>query len=598
MASRTTRTTVLLTAAVAVPVLVGGAGAAYAAHYQDRALPGSTLGGVSVAGMSRQEVADLVRKRAADVTVTLDTGGVHRAAHLDDLGYTVDVDATVGAVFAANESWSSYATSLVSSREVQAVPKTDPATTAAVVSELVRTVGKAGKDARVELAPSKKSFVVVPAVSGQTVSKATFHDVVSAAARDLSSTTTTVTFVDAVPTVTTQEAEAVAARANALVATPVRVDDGEEEHAASKARKASWISIPTVDGELGSPTVKAAKVKAWVDSVVEDANSEPRAGVRNVSSTGAVRAVVTEARDGARVTNGAAVAEAAAKAPDAGSACLVGFVLLAPLVTVERLGDVDQRVVELVVARPHHRIRFGERREDGPDRLHVWCPLATEVGLPAAVVQHRPRQAVDQHRDDLVGRRARAVAADRGCDGGGMGERVAVGVAQHRPPSGDGERSLVEHLGRYTPAADNVHREPGERREPGQRRRQALATRACRTTTPRRRTDRAAPTAPGGGCRSVARASVDRAHRTRSASRATAHWCRLGPSSGCGRSLRTATQPTRPSRRPAPDVQDPGAPRALGHERSTIRDISPRVPTPCHSGREDHLVSGTRGRTT
>ena len=153
------------------------------------------------------------------------------------------------------------------------------------------------------------------------------------------------------------------------------------------------------------------------------------------------------------------------------------FAVEAPLVTVERLGDVDQRVVELVVARPHHRIRFGERREDGPDRLHVWCPLATEVGLPAAVVQHRPRQAVDQHRDDLVGRRARAVAADRGCDGGGMGERVAVGVAQHRPPSGDGERSLVEHLGRYAPAADNVHREPGERREPGQRRRQALATR-------------------------------------------------------------------------------------------------------------------------
>lgn len=320
MASRTTRTTVLLTAAVAVPVLVGGAGAAYAAHYQDRALPGSTLGGVSVAGMSRQEVADLVARRAADVTVTLDTGGAHRTAHLDDLGYTVDVDATVGAVFAANESWSSYATSLVSSREVQAVPKTDPAATAAVVSELVRTVGKAGKDARVELAPSKKSFVVVPAVSGHTVSRATFHDVVSAAARDLSSTTTTLTFVDAVPTVTTHEAEAVAARANALVATPVRVDDGDEEHAASKARKASWISIPTVDGELGSPTVKAAKVKAWVDSVVEDANSEPRAGVRNVSSTGAVRAVVTEARDGARVTNGGAVAEAATKALGAGKA--------------------------------------------------------------------------------------------------------------------------------------------------------------------------------------------------------------------------------------------------------------------------------------
>ena len=38
------RTKVLITAAVAVPLVLAGAGTAYATHYQDRALPGSTLG--------------------------------------------------------------------------------------------------------------------------------------------------------------------------------------------------------------------------------------------------------------------------------------------------------------------------------------------------------------------------------------------------------------------------------------------------------------------------------------------------------------------------------------------------------------------------
>ena len=65
--------------------------------------------------MTRDQVAAVVQQRADDVTVTLGTGSATRTEHLADLGYTVDVEATVDAVFAANESWSSYATSLVSS---------------------------------------------------------------------------------------------------------------------------------------------------------------------------------------------------------------------------------------------------------------------------------------------------------------------------------------------------------------------------------------------------------------------------------------------------------------------------------------------------
>ena len=82
-----------------------------------------------MAGLTRDQVAAIVQERAADLTVTLDTGATTRTAHLAELGYTVDVEPTVDEVFAANGSWSSYATSLVSSRDVEAVVRIDPATT-------------------------------------------------------------------------------------------------------------------------------------------------------------------------------------------------------------------------------------------------------------------------------------------------------------------------------------------------------------------------------------------------------------------------------------------------------------------------------------
>ncbi|HET6967901.1 MAG TPA: L,D-transpeptidase [Ornithinibacter sp.] len=314
------RSKVLLTAALAVPMVLGGAGTAYAAHFQDRALPGSTLAGVSVAGMTREDVADTVRQRAADVTVTVLAGTTPRTVHLTELGSSVDVDATVAAVFAANESWSSYATSLVSDRDVDAVVRTDSATTDQVVAGLVGQEGRNGTDASVRLAEDKRSFVVTPAVVGQSVVTASFHDVVVAAARELSSATAEVQFVDTEPAVSTQAAQRVADQANALVARKVSVSDGEDLHTASARVKASWVRIPTGDGVLGTPSLDAAKVRSWVAEEARAAKVEAREGLRYRDSAGTVRLVRTEARDGRTVSNADAVASAVERSMAAGKA--------------------------------------------------------------------------------------------------------------------------------------------------------------------------------------------------------------------------------------------------------------------------------------
>jgi lipoprotein-anchoring transpeptidase ErfK/SrfK len=308
------RSKVLLTAAVTSAAVVGGVGTAYAAHFQDRALPGSTVGGVSVAGLTRDEVAAVLREHASGVTVTLQMPAGERTEHLADLGYGIDVDATVDAVFAANGTWLSYATSLVTDRGVDAVVQTDPERTDLVVAELVSGAGKVGRDAEVVLSKDKRSFQVVPAVTGQAVERASFQDVVSASARELRSTSAEVSFVDVVPAVTTAEAEKVADQANALVTRTVKVSDGDETHTASKRAKASWVSIRSAEGALGTPSLDVKKLKAWVQKLAKGSQKDPTSGLRYVSARGDELAVITQAVDGKAVSNSAAVAASAAKA--------------------------------------------------------------------------------------------------------------------------------------------------------------------------------------------------------------------------------------------------------------------------------------------
>jgi lipoprotein-anchoring transpeptidase ErfK/SrfK len=308
---------VLLTAAVALPMLLGGAGTAYAAHYQDRALPGSAVAGASVAGLTRDEVAAVVRERADAVTVTLTSAGERRTEHLADLGYSVDVTATVDAVFAANGSWSSYATSLVSPRDVEAVVRADAARTDAVVGELVARAGAEGRPARVGLSPSRTGFVVTPAVPGRTVTPA-FAEAVTAAARDLTSTTTAVEFTETDPEVTTAAAQEVADAANALVKRPVVVSDGARTHKASAREKASWLTIPVVDGRPGAPAVDAERVREWVDGLARSLDRAPTDGLRNLGPDGTVYAVVTQAQDGRATANAGDVAADATRALAAG----------------------------------------------------------------------------------------------------------------------------------------------------------------------------------------------------------------------------------------------------------------------------------------
>lgn len=323
------RSKALIAAAVAVPLAIVGAGTAYATYYHGRALPGTTVAGADVSGMSRADLTAALTSRLDKVVVTVAADGGTRAERLSTLGYNVDISATVDRVLGVNQGFTSVATAFLGDHAVEAVVKQDPAVTNAYVADLVGRAGSPSTNAAVVLAKGASSFTVKPAVVGKTVDPSTLQDRAMAAALGLSSTTAEVRLVDQVPSVTTQAAEAAAAAANTLVKTPVKVAVGNDTITASAKTKASWITVPTSADGLGTPTVSDAKIAAWVKSVAKTASTQPTKGVRLVSGTGRVLRVQTEARDGRQVTNAPAIAAAIMSSLAGGKAYAGAFALKA-----------------------------------------------------------------------------------------------------------------------------------------------------------------------------------------------------------------------------------------------------------------------------
>ena len=305
---KTSRVTLVTVAALAL--VSGGAATAYAAHYQDRALPGSEVAGLEVAGLTRAEVAKAMKDRAESVKITVTTPSGTRNASLAQVGQDVDVDATVDRVFEANSDLTNFARALVTAHPVEVVTKSDTAAQEAFVADLVKADGAPATNATVQLPEGTTTFTVTPAVAGKTLDPASL-DAVKASGRTLTSTSVTAKFVESQPAVSTADAQAVADKANAIVGAPVTITEGSKEFTASPEAKASWVQIaPAADGKLAAPTLDQAKVAEWVNEKAGSLKVETRNGTRNVSSTGAVLKVTTEARDGVEVTDAAQVAEA------------------------------------------------------------------------------------------------------------------------------------------------------------------------------------------------------------------------------------------------------------------------------------------------
>ena len=299
---------------------LAGGGYAYASHYATLAVPGTTIAGVDVAGMSREQIVALIQKRAAAATVTIN-GDVSATATLADLGTSVDAEATADAAMAASANVIDRFRALVTQHDVTVVVTSDQATAETYTMGLIPDDRAKATDAAVVLDEDGTSFTTTPGSEGVSLDTSAATAAATRAATSLAPQSITLNYVTQAPTVSDAQAQAVADQANHWVEQDVTIKtpDGKNSFTADDATKASWITVTSSQGTVPTLSVDSARVSAWVQAQSEEVAEEPVNGERNVNSSGAVVGIRVEAVNGTKVTNVDALTTAITRALSSGS---------------------------------------------------------------------------------------------------------------------------------------------------------------------------------------------------------------------------------------------------------------------------------------
>ena len=288
----------------ALVLLVVCAGVVYAANYSGRALPGTSVAGTSVAGMTRDQVVSTVNQRADATNVTLTVEGKTTKASLNEAGISVDADETADAAMKGSASFPAFVSALFSERDIEPVVTVSDESIKKLAASANSTLTSEMKDASVIVAQDGQSFTVTPAQMGNGVSA----EDVAAAAKQAGATLTSVTQDVSVhqmePSITTENAQAAAEKANALLETNIEISDGIDTFSAERSDKVQWVEFLTKDdGSLDTPSISTVKVADWVNALAATTDVKPQNRVDNVDSSGNVLTVAREGKKGLKTNN-------------------------------------------------------------------------------------------------------------------------------------------------------------------------------------------------------------------------------------------------------------------------------------------------------
>ena len=159
---------VSLFAAVALGLVV------YTAAYADRVLPGRSIGGTSIAGMTREQVEQFVDQRIRTAKITVRVNGNDMTLPFADAGIIIDPAAV--AASAMNGSGNILAsvaslTALVRSDNITVPASIDDSLFSAVAARADTLTGSAPVGARVVLSEDESTHVAVAGRDGMAVDR-------------------------------------------------------------------------------------------------------------------------------------------------------------------------------------------------------------------------------------------------------------------------------------------------------------------------------------------------------------------------------------------------------------------------------------------
>ena len=288
----------------ALVLLVVCAGVVYAANYSGRALPGTSVAGTSVAGMTRDQVVSTVNQRADATNVTLTVEGKTTKASLNEAGISVDADETADAAMKGSTSFPAFVSALFSERDIEPVVTVSEESIKKLAASANSTLTSEMKDASVIVAQDGQSFTVTPAQMGNGVSAEDVAAAVKQAGATLTSVTQDVSVRQMEPSITTENAQAAAEKANALLETNIEISDGIDTFSAERSDKVQWVEFLTKDdGSLDTPSISTVKVADWVNALAATTDVKPQNRVNNVDSSGNVLTVAREGKKGLKTNN-------------------------------------------------------------------------------------------------------------------------------------------------------------------------------------------------------------------------------------------------------------------------------------------------------
>lgn len=288
---------------VVVLAVASATAAGYLAHFSDKGLPGASIAGTPITGKVQTEISAIAENSAKNVTVTVDLDGKPTVASLDELGISVDANATAASALTNNTSIGPRFAALFKPQTVQTVYSVDQKKLDAFSEALVDSLGQRTKDAGVVLG-TDGTFQVVPAVIGRGIDTKPIKDAAEKAASTLGSQTVEIESKQVEPAVSTEQATDIASQANAKandVSLTLRGTYSVNE--ATVADAASMITIPKTDSGLGSPVFDPDKVKAWVAKVAESTNDAPVSGINNLNPDGSIAATASLGTPGWKANN-------------------------------------------------------------------------------------------------------------------------------------------------------------------------------------------------------------------------------------------------------------------------------------------------------
>lgn len=288
----------------ALVLLVVCAGVVYAANYSGRALPGTSVAGTSVAGMTRDQVVSAVNQRADATNVTLTVEGKTTKASLNEAGISVDADETADAAMKGSTSFPAFVSALFSERDIEPVVTVSEESIKKLAASANSTLTSEMKDASVIVAQDGQSFTVTPAQMGNGVSAEDVAAAVKQAGATLTSVTQDLSVHQMEPSITTENAQAAAEKANALLETNIEISDGIDTFSAERSDKVQWVEFLTKDdGSLDTPSISTVKVADWVNALAATTDVKPQNRVDNVDSSGNVLTVAREGKKGLKTNN-------------------------------------------------------------------------------------------------------------------------------------------------------------------------------------------------------------------------------------------------------------------------------------------------------